>query len=133
MLGHERVTFPTERRTLPDMARLVHAALLVGGVLATSACGSGGANGVARSVAGSVISEYSIHVGQTRTFTRAQPGDTIGCLGRGDSISLEVPRQSAAGNAYRYAWDKKLSLAISPRDPRSSHHAYGIVARCTSR
>jgi hypothetical protein len=80
-----------------------------------------------------VISEYSIHVGQTRAFSRARPGDTIGCLGRQDSISLKVPRRSAGSNAYKTAWDKKLSLAIGPRDPRSPHHPHGIMARCTSR
>jgi hypothetical protein len=114
------------------MKRLACAALLVVGVLETSACGSGGANSAARSVP-AVISEYSIHVGQTRTFSRVRPGDTIGCLGRGDSISLKVPRQSAGGNVYSNAWDKKLSLAIGPRDPRSPDHSQEIVARCSSR
>lgn len=80
-----------------------------------------------------VISEYSIHVGQTRTFDRVRPGDTIGCLGHADSISLKVQRRSAGGSAYGTAWDKKLSLNIGPRDPRSPHHRDAIVASCTSR
>lgn len=114
------------------MKRLVYAALLVVGVLGTSACG-GGASSAARSVPVGLISEYSVHVGQTRTFNRVRPGDTIGCLGRGDSISLKVPRRSAGGNVYSNAWDKKLSLAIGPRDPRSPDHSHDIVARCASR
>lgn len=112
------------------MKRLAYGALLVG-VLATSACG--GTSRAAKSVPVAVISEYSIHVGQTRTFDRVRPGDTIGCLGHADSISIKVPRQSAGGNVYSNAWDKKLSLAISPRDSRSPRHSHGIVARCTSR
>ena len=80
-----------------------------------------------------MISEYSIHVGQTRTFNRVRPGDTIGCLGRADGISLKVPGQSAGANTYSTTFDKKLSLTIGPRDPRSPHHPRGIVARCTSR
>jgi hypothetical protein len=114
------------------MKPLAYGALLVG-VLATSACGSGGASSAAKSVPVAVVSEYSIHVGQTRTFDRVRPGDTIGCVGHADSISLKVPRQSAGGNVYSNAWDKKLALAISPRDPRSPHQSHGIVARCTSR
>ena len=114
------------------MKPLAYGALLVG-VLATSACGSGGASSAAKSVPVAVVSEYSIHVGQTRTFDRVRPGDTIGCVGHADSISLKVPRQSAGGNVYSNAWDKKLSLAISPRDPRSPHPPHGIVARCTPR
>jgi len=133
LLGHERVTFCTEGRTLPDMKRPACAAMLVVGVLGTSACGSGGANTAARSVPVAVISEYSIHVGQTRTFNRVRPGDTVGCLGHGDSISLKVPRQSAGGNVYSTAWDKKLSLTLSPRDPRSPHHPPGVMARCAVR
>jgi hypothetical protein len=112
---------------------LAYAALLVVVVLGTSACGGGGASSPVGSIRVAAISEYSIHVGQTRTFNRARPGDTIGCLGRADSISLKVPRQSAGGNAYSTAWDKKLYLSIGPRDPRSPHHPHGIVARCTSR
>lgn len=114
------------------MKRLAYAGLLVG-VLATSACGSGGASKPAKSVPVVVISEYSIHVGQTRTIDRVRPGDTIGCLGHADSISLEVPSQSAGGNVYSNTWDKKLSLAIAPRDPRSPHQSHAVVARCTSR
>lgn len=49
------------------------------------------------------------------------PSDTIGCLGHGDSISLKVPRQSAGGNLYSNTWDKKLSLTLSPHEPRSPH------------
>lgn len=116
-----------------DMKRPAYPALLVAGVLGTSGCGSGGANGAARSVPVSVISEYSIHVGQTRTINRVRSGDTIGCLGHGDSISLKVPPQSSGGNVYSNAWDKKLSLSIGPRDPRSPHHSRAIVARCTPR
>jgi hypothetical protein len=132
LLAHERVTFSTEERTLASMKRLAYAALLVVGALGISACGSG-ANSAARSVPISVRSEYSIHVGQTRTFNRVRPGDTIGCLGRGDTIRLKVPRQSSGGNVYSNAWDKKLSLAVGPRDPRSPDHSHAIVTRCTSR
>jgi hypothetical protein len=114
------------------MKRATCATLLLVAVLASSACGNG-TNGAARSVPVAVISEYSIHVGQTRTFNRARAGDTIGCLGHADSISLKVPSQSAGANAYRTAWDKKLSLNIGPRQPRSPHHPRGVVARCTSR
>jgi hypothetical protein len=119
------------RRTLRYVNVSAYGVFLVVGVLATSACGATKSAG--KSIPVAVISEYSIHVGQTRTFNRVRPGDTIGCLGRADSISLKVPRQSAGGNVYSMAWDKKLSLAISPRDPRSPHHSSGIVARCTSR
>jgi len=112
---------------------LEYAALLVVVVLAGSACGSGGENGAARSTPVAVISAYSIHVGQTRTFNHVRPGDTIGCLGHQDGISLKVSRQSAGTNAYSTTWDKKLSLTIGPRDPRSPHRPQGIVARCTSR
>ena len=114
------------------MKRLPCGALLVG-VLATSACGSGGSRTAAKSLPVAVISEYSIHVGQTRTLDRVQPGDTIACLGHADSISLKVPQRSAGGNVYSTAWDKKLSLTIGPRDPRSPHQSHGIVARCTPR
>lgn len=123
--------FSAEERTLRDVKLMAYGALLVG-VLATSACGSG-ASKAAKSVPVALISEYSIHVGQTRTFDRVRPGDTIGCLGNADSISLKVPRRSAGGNVYSNAWDKKLSLTIGPRDPRSPHQSHGIVARCTSR
>lgn len=114
------------------MTRSTCAALLVV-ALGTSACRSSVANRAGSSVPVGLISEYSIHVGQKRTFARVRPGDVIGCLGRGDSISLKVPRQSAGGNVYSNAWDKKLSLAIGPRNPRSPVHSHGIVARCTSR
>jgi hypothetical protein len=112
---------------------LAYAALLVVCVLATSACGSGGAQSAVKSTPVAVTAEYSIHVGQTRTFSHLRPGDTIACLGHADSISLKVPRQSAGGSAYGTAWDKKLSLSIGPRNPRSPHHPHGIAARCTSR
>jgi len=121
-----------ERRTLRGVKAPAYAALLVVGVLAASACGSGGANNAAGSIPVAVVTEYSIHVGQTRTFDRVRPGDTIGCLGHADSVSLKVPRQSAAGSVYSTTWDKKLSLAIGPRDPRSPQ-THGITARCTSR
>jgi hypothetical protein len=78
-------------------------------------------------------SEYSLHVGQTRTFNGVRPGDTIVCLGHGDSISLNVPGQSSGGNVYSNIWDKKLSLAIGPRGRRTPHHAHAILARCTFR
>jgi len=126
------VTFSAPGLTLSRVKRVACAALLLTAVLASTACGSG-TNGAARSVPVAVISEYSIHVGQIRTFNRARAGDTIGCLGHADSISLKVPSQSAGANAYRTAWDKKLSLKIGPRRPRSPHHPRGVVARCTSR
>lgn len=123
--------FSTEVRTLCDMKGLACAPLLVVCVLATSACGSGGgANTAARSISVAVISQYSIHAGQTRSFDRVRPGDTIGCVGHADSISLQVPRSSPGANAYGRAWDKKLSLTIGPSGPR---HPHGIVARCAFR
>ena len=127
------MTLSTAGPTLRDVKGLAYAALLVVGVLATSACGSGGTDSAARSIPVAVISEYSIHVGETRTLNGARPGDTIGCLGRADSISLKVPPRSAGGSAYSTVWDKRLSLAIGPRAPRSPHHPRGVVARCTSR
>jgi hypothetical protein len=74
----------------------------------------------------SVISEYSIHVGQTRTFRRLRPGDTVGCLGRADSISVKVPPASD-GTKTSVAWDKKLLLRLAP----ASHGR--ITARCIPR
>jgi hypothetical protein len=79
------------------------------------------------------LAVFALHVGQTRTFGSARAGDTVVCVGRGDSIRLRVPRQSPGGNDYRMVFNKKLSLTLGPRAPRSPHHPPGVVARCTSR
>jgi hypothetical protein len=79
------------------------------------------------------LAAFALHVGQTRTFRRARAGDSVVCIGRGDSIRLTVPREPPQANDYRMAFDKKLSLTIGPRDPRSPHHRRGVVARCKSR
>jgi hypothetical protein len=79
------------------------------------------------------LAVFALHVGQTRTFRTAGPGDRIVCIARGDSIRLTVPRQSPGSNVYRSAFNKKLSLILSPRDPGSPHHPRGVVATCKSR
>jgi hypothetical protein len=109
--------------------RLAYAAALAAGVFATSACASGGphpASTAARSIPVPVISEYSIHVGQTQTFGHVRPGDTVSCLGRADTISLKVPQRSV-GTTYSVTWDKKLSLKLDP----ASHGRH--TAKCRAR
>jgi hypothetical protein len=93
------------------MKRLSAAALLAATVLATSACATGGANNAAMTNHVAVISSQSIHVGQTRTFSHLRPGDNVGCLGRADSISLNVPRPSV-GATTQVIRDKRLSLTL---------------------
>lgn len=79
------------------------------------------------------LAAFVLHVGQTRTFSRARTGDTIVCVGRGDTVRLSVPTQLAGANRYRTAWDKKLLLTLGPRDPRRASHPPGVLARCTAR
>jgi hypothetical protein len=76
---------------------------------------------------------FLLHVGHARIFALARGGDHIVCIGRGDSIRLTVPRWSRGTNAYRTAFDKKLSLTVGPRDPRRPRHPPGVVARCAAR
>jgi hypothetical protein len=106
------------------MKRLPYAALLLAAALATSACG--GSKGTARSIPTAVIANYSIHVGQTETFGHLRPGDTVGCLGHADSISLEVPPPSV-GATTSVTWDKRLLLRL---DPASDGR---LTAHCSAR
>lgn len=108
------------------MKRVAYSGLLVVAVLGTSACASGGANRTARSVPVAVISEYDIHVGQTQTFGHLRPGDSVGCLGRADSISLKVPSPSV-GATTSVIWDKRLLLRLGPASRGRN------TARCSAR
>jgi hypothetical protein len=75
---------------------------------------------------------FVVRVGQTRTFRSARGGDTVVCVGRGDSVRRRVPTTSPSGNDYELTFNKKLSLTLGPRNARSPHHTRGVVARCTS-
>jgi hypothetical protein len=89
--------------------------------LAVSACTS------------TAVTKYSIRPGQTRSFVRAQPGDRVVCVGRGDSIRLAVPGQGAGANDYKLAFDRKLSLTLAPLNPLSPSRHGGTTARCKAR
>jgi hypothetical protein len=111
VLGHEAVTFPVVERRLREMKRLLAAALLAATVLVTSACASGGVNDAAMTTHAAVISSQSIHIGQTRRFSHLRRGDNISCLGRADSISLNVPRPGVGATGL-VTWDKRLLLRL---------------------
>jgi hypothetical protein len=93
------------------MKALTGACLLVVVAFMVAACGS--LQRVKATSGSYVMSEYSLHVGQTRTLGHLRPGDTVACLGRADTVSVRVPRPSI-GATYANTWDKRLSLELGP-------------------
>jgi hypothetical protein len=108
------------------MKRMSAAGVLAAMLLATSACASGGANNAALTSHLAALSSQSIHIGQTRTFSHLRSGDNVGCLGRADSVSLNVPRPSV-GRTTQVLRDKRLALTLV-----SEAHGRNI-AHCTAR
>ena len=92
--------------------------------LTVAACGS--IQRVKATKGSFVMAENSIHLGQTRTFSHVGPDDTVACLGRADSISLQVPRPSV-GATGSVTWDKRLWLNLGTL----SHGR--VTAHCTAR
>ena len=70
-------------------------------------------NSAAKTIPAAVISDQSIHVGETRTFSHLRPGDSVSCLGRADSIDVKVPRPSV-GATTSIVWDRRLMLRLGP-------------------
>ena len=106
------------------MKALTSVCLLVIVAFTVAACGS---LQRVKAIDGSyVISQYSLHIGQTRTFGHLRPGDTVACLGRADTIGLKVPRPSV-GATYSNTWDKRLTLTLGP----ASHGR--ATAHCSAR
>jgi hypothetical protein len=102
--------------------RSLSSAAMIAIALAVSACAGGHA-----------VSRYSLRAGQTRSFVHAQPGDSVVCVGRGDSIRLEVPAPGAGANDYKLGFDRKLSLTLAPLNPLSPSPHSGTTARCKAR
>jgi hypothetical protein len=121
------------------MRSLVASAALAPVVLAACAgLGGAGSGGTAGSTAATTThrtatgadATFVVHVGQTRTLVGVHVGATVVCLGRGDSIRLHVPGQTAGANRYGFTFDRKLSLQVGPLHPLSPVHHGGVTATC---
>lgn len=120
--------------------RVVFAAVLVA---ALAGCGGsarhGGAStdkqspaGFVATVHGNSLGDFVFHVGRRVRIAHARAGDTVECVGRGDTIQLQVPAATTGANAYGMTADSKLSLTIGPANPGSPTHHGGLIASCTA-